>query len=844
MNDLKKASSIERIIYPWMIFFIFLGLQSIPVLIQIISVASDPKNEIFAGLSFSRLLLLAGVFAMGLVFATAAWIAGRSESKIQSVFQSRWRNTGIFIWLVIIPLLGSIFAWGLQVYLRVGVDGADDPIYQRLRPVLFWVFTLGVQISLWLWIQRHGWHFSKLRLFYPVMKVSFWFFATLILLGILIYSTGYGIAPDIFFWGYPGVPLLSWQMAIALFSGLILLSTLITYPGLRENQNRLDWILTVGLLLLGAILWLYQPIPRSYFFPSPREPNFEIYPYSDAGYYDYSAQSLLIGEGYLNGTIVSRPLYVFLLAIFHIFAGQNYPLMISYQTIIFAFFPVVLYWIGRTMHSREAGLAAGILMIFREMNMIAATPLTEVSHSKMLMTESLTSLGIAVFSLVLIRWFRNKDPQPAKAVFAGGFLGLLILLRSQTVFFVPVALLLVVVNWKVKWQQIAKAAFLFIMGIGLVISPWLVRNHVRAGTPALDAPFLASIMAQRYSTSVEEANSLVIDANSGQVSSHIISFTLNHPGEVIHFIGAHFINNELAALSVLPLSFSFDDYHDNFSVSSLFWLDGVKNLSGWQWLLLGFNILMISIGLGVAWKRWRWGGLILLLFHLSYSMSSAVARISGWRFIQPVDWVPTFYFSLGFFEVAVWFFAVSNLLVRPREKSPAARTTTKNLTLRLWVTLGCALVVGLILPVSEMIIPRRFSSEAEMKAISAIRASGTTLDSRESINLFLTNPDAVKMIGRILYPRWYKQGGGEPGSGWQAYKAQEKAHLGFMMVGPMGEQQMILAAEKSPAKFPHEADAIVFGCQKDGYIDVRLVVGYTQPNLFAYQADGKSPTCE
>jgi hypothetical protein len=113
-----------------------------------------------------------------------------------------------------------------------------------------------------------------------------------------------------------------------------------------------------------------------------------------------------------------------------------------------------------------------------------------------------------------------------------------------------------------------------------------------------------------------------------------------------------------------------------------------------------------------------------------------------------------------------------------------------------------------------------------------------------SVAEFMKQPDAVQIIGRTLYPRWYKPGGGEPGSGWTAYKAQEEAHLGFMMVGPSGENQLILLQDQSPDLFTHAADVIVFGCQKTNFIDVKLVVGYNQPDEFAYKSDNPSPMCD
>ena len=47
--------------------------------------------------------------------------------------------------------------------------------------------------------------------------------------------------------------------------------------------------------------------------------------------------------------------------------------------------------------------------------------------------------------------------------------------------------------------------------------------------------------------------------------------------------------------------------------------------------------------------------LILGLFSV-YSLSSAVVRLSGWRFILPFDWVFYALYALGLMEILVWFF--------------------------------------------------------------------------------------------------------------------------------------------------------------------------------------------
>lgn len=845
MNDMEPdlRPGIKNL--PWVCFFAFLVIQSVAVIFWTVSLPGDPKNSLILGLSPARLSLVLGILISGLVFAAAAFVSGTRKSAIRDIFEERWREDNTFLWIEGLAIVISLAAWGYLVYLRSGVDGADNPIYVRFLPFLAWMIALGFQFLTWLWYQCYSWNSAFLARFKPAFNATAIVAAVFLVLALIMAFTGWGINPDIFFWGNPGVPLLAWQVWLALGAGLLLLTILVTFPVIRSYHKRLDWIIGGGLFLLALILWLMQPIPRSFFFPAARAPSFEIYPYSDAGFYDYAAQSVLVGEGFLNGKIVTRPLYILFLAVLHGMEGQNYADLITLQTLVLAAFPTALYWLGRSMRSREAGLAAGLLAIFRELNAIAATPLTEVSHSKMLMTDSMTGLGICLFCLAVFRWLRKTEIRPVRAVLVGGFLGMLTLLRSQALLFLPVVLIFLFLQRRINWKDILKEAAFFTLGLVLAVSPWVIRNGLRTGDFALDQPSQAAIMAQRYASSVDEAQNTKIAASTGNVSKHIWQYTMAHPLDVAGFVGAHFMNNELATLEVLPLRASFTDFHDNFQVFTLFWLDGIDSISGWQWVLLIINLLLISIGIGSAWAKWQWAGLLPLAFQIAYSLSSALGRISGWRFIQPVDWVGYFYFALGFAEICVWVFAASGLSLRPREKN-TRELPSQRIVSPAWVSAsaGVILLTGMLLPMAEWIVPPRYSPEVQMQAAEIADDSFLLKQAIGSTQQFMEQPLAVRMVGRALYPRWYKAGGGEPGSGWAAYKPKPEAHLGFMMVGPYGEQQMVLTIPQPPDQFTHASDVIVYGCRKTGYIDVRLVVGYSQPEPFEYASGNPSALCD
>jgi len=70
-------------------------------------------------------------------------------------------------------------------------------------------------------------------------------------------------------------------------------------------------------------LWIYLPAHSNYFAPGPYPPSFQAYPFSDAEIYDLGAQYALIGQRLNNFGYVDKPLYTFLLFLFHSVAGQS-----------------------------------------------------------------------------------------------------------------------------------------------------------------------------------------------------------------------------------------------------------------------------------------------------------------------------------------------------------------------------------------------------------------------------------------------------------------------------------------------------------------------------------------
>ena len=80
-------------------------------------------------------------------------------------------------------------------------------------------------------------------------------------------------------------------------------------------------------------------------------------------------------------------------------------------------------------------------------------------------------------------------------------------------------------------------------------------------------------------------------------------------------------------------------------------MDWDGHLEWYNLILVIFYLVMIALGFGSAWRRWRWLGLLPLVFSVGYSIATAIGRFSGWRYDLPADWVWYFYFGIGFAEL-------------------------------------------------------------------------------------------------------------------------------------------------------------------------------------------------
>ena len=705
-------------------------------------------------------------------------------------------------------------AFGLSLFLLRYLNPENSlSTYQRLGPLLWYFLILAIEFFFFLLYLYQGVHPTNLSSLKPITLSSSAGFCLLLSLWLFIALTRLGLTPDPAYWGEPGVPMLGWQFVLALIGGVAVLG--VTFS---SHTRRMDFMLPVGIYLLALAVWLSVPVDvlaNSFYMPI-NPPGFQPFPYSDAGYYDQMAHSLLIGHPY-QGTIPTRPLYIFLLTVLHLLFGENYRSIIIGQTIVLAMIPVVFYSLGKRLHSRMAGVIIALFFIFRELTTLLVSSSTRVSNTKTLMVDLPTLLLLILACLFTIRWLEKRTEKDA--LIAGGMFGLLLLLRTQSMLVLPLMLLaaLLVLGWKNKTFYLLSS--FFFLGLLVTILPWLTHNYLQTGQFAFDAPFQYKVIASQYAyTGNLDINNFDFEGKGlGRV---LIEFALKDPGFVFGFISNHFLATQIHGLFALPL---IQPYSGVFAPINLYRMQWNGTLEWYNLLLIVFYLAVIALGLGSAWKRWRWIGLLPLAFSTGYALATAVGRFSGWRYDLPADWVWYFYFGIGFAELllqtALLFGADQSLDTLSQQ--PQRIESTYPFPRLILIALLFAFVSGLPWLAKNIASPRY--EDQSRKMLGAKIASLSNAPAMDEINAFASQSEAFMQTGRVLYPRFFsKEDGLASANPWPAYALRDYPRIGFLLLNQ--SNVFVVFPTKRLPEFPHARDAIVVGCQREGFVEAHWII--------------------
>ena len=802
-----------RLLDFWPLFFLLASLEAAVALLVLLRIPSEG-----GGLSLARLSL---AFPLLLIFAGAAIAAYFSWRDTK--FRTQWLEPDTR------PKLYSLLMVAFELLAMGTGIGAFllrwwDPerwlsVFERAWPLLAFIIVFSIQGTLWTFALRFGIH----KVNFEARKPAFISFLILLFSFGFVGLTKLGVTPDPAYWGEPGVPLQGWQLGLALIVGVLFL-TISLLPFFKPNRHRTDLLIGIFIWALAAGIWSSVPntvLKNSFYFPIDPPANMPL-PYSDSAYYDYMAHSLLIGTDYV-GEVPTRPLYIIFLTGLHLLFGENYNLIIAGQTLVLAAFPVVLYLLGKKLHSRLAGLTIALFAIFREWTNLLVSSDTRVSNVKTLLVDTPTLLLILLACLFATRWLEHKDKR--SAFMAGGIFGILLLLRTQSMLILPIVFIVAFLALRAKARPWLVPVIIFVLGVGVSVAPWLTHNYLRIGKFTFDAPFQYQVLASQYAYT-GNLDFQAVNLENKSVGQILVTFALKDPGFVAGFITNHFLATETGALLALPLIVPFNGLRASIN---LYWTSFNGSLAWHNSLLLIGYLILIAIGLGAAWKRWYWIGLLPLAFNLGYAAANGIGRFSGWRYDLPADWVGYFYFGIGFAELL---FLLANVFgVHFGETESTVRTdiarVERNFASQILPFAAIFAFIGGLPWIAESVSPPPRYPNIEPASLQTQLSKETTIPFEE-IQKFGSQPDAVTLQGRLLYPRTFSANAGlTSATPWPSYAPRDYPRLGFKLLN-QNVREVVFPDKGLTIENVHGRDVIVLGCQRKDYIEARLL---TFPNL-------------
>jgi len=721
------------------IYLLLVVIQGLVALVIITQAKSEESSNFIHGLSYTKLIigsiiLVVSIFSVILLVET--WTnATRFQKRVTRLFQ--------IIFLPKVFKISILFLGGLILsgsYFITLVPDISEPfvfgVFSRLLPVAIWITGLSIQTIISLLILNYGTNLFSYRL-----KGKAFVLITLLLLGIflswfLVMKAVHTMEFRSTGWNSMGVPILEYQLLIAWGAGMVTLLVLYLIS-IKPDHSRLvrkltplkiDIIISLLIWLVAFSIWGNVPVIPSWFLSAPTPPNFESYPTSDARAYDVVGQTALIGEGYLfyGAPIIRRPLHALYVTVLHLIGGQNSNLLVSMQILVLALFPVLVFNVTKSLHNRISGVIAGIMIVLREANSIAGAGMITTSHAKLIMVDLPSALLNTFFILLVIKWLKEIEYKKLYALISGGALGLSMMIRLESfVFFFPLAIIMMVILFPKRLYSLwIKNVILFLLGITLILSPWIWRNWKATGMIYIDSPYFRySLIAQRFRalvTSTPESRNIATESPlptiqegepewtpSPQMVSPItsaeptalpsseeenvqttikqaVSFIKENPKQLVGFFLAHSLNSQIQTFLIMPSTFrgldSMAGFLGHHSFQKL-WIECcslenyIRRMPYWHnWdgsfpkqsvIPLVANMSILATGVYISWRKHKYIGITPLIFGATYLLFNALFRNSGGRYILPVDWTIMVYFSIGLAHLSVRiidYFSKSNVL--------------------------------------------------------------------------------------------------------------------------------------------------------------------------------------
>jgi hypothetical protein len=195
-------------------------------------------------------------------------------------------------------------------------------------------------------------------------------------------------------------------------------------------------------------------------------------------------------------------------------------------------------------------------------------------------------------------------------------------------------------------KLLVRGLSLFSLGTFLVVAPWMLRYYLVAGHLFTVLPDKLRAVAQRFQMHdglTPRMNDISI---MGEGIDRLVEFSFEHPVEIAEYLNAHFLHNGISTILTLPIRFTSCCSISSYMEDNPFW--GSWDSGGLFGAVIPVRaiILLITLGIGIAWKTYGIVGLYPLSIHMLHNLNSIMWRISDWRFILPVDCTGFLYYCV------------------------------------------------------------------------------------------------------------------------------------------------------------------------------------------------------
>ena len=807
------------------LFFLISGIEGWIVLALLLR-PSEEGNQIIGGVSLQRALFVAFVFLLSLALVFVAIWVQKKTFRNQQIYGWLVENySSLFLFFLITTIGFLILSFLLPSYRF----GRYFGYFEQLAPGFWWLSVVSLQfwaLLLWIVYPKHKKE-DRERLFSkPVLIVLGGF----IFLWIFIAMTGLGVIPDDRYWNEVGIPLLNSQIFLSLVIAFVFVAVLNKLPQLEIKKS--DFVVFLLLWFVAAFFWAREPLPRNFFAVGPYPPVNQYFPYADSMVFDLGGQLALIGEGIWGGRFIDRALLSGLLAIFHLLVGQNYENVILLQTLLFSSLPAVLFLIGCRISGRLLGLSLGALFIFKGINAIESSTIILSVHPKYFLTEFAAAVFLALFIFGLLGWYQSESAYSPLAL-AGAALGVGVMLRTHLMIFFALVVLLVLLKYSKQWKKSLLVFLLFVGAFLTTLSPWMWRSQKVGGDAFFFLSSLRGVMEHRYSDldtglGIKElvknddavlSSRLPVRALKVQYEQLLLEETIDDYPYSHNFVlitANHFMHNMITSFFMLPTTPIFHDLNRTIWVYPFWgkldgrWDDGRLSMASKIGVLA--NLFLLSVGFQTLWKKHGISTLIPLLVFLFYHAANAIARTSGGRYLVPVDWILVLYYLAGVWQLIIFLFSLSGKDFESNSDiqqhvTNSAFSPGKNI-----LTIAPFFILILSITLIDQVTPKRYPTLSAIEIVENYLVDKTLL-SNEALSDFANQPQAQVLLGRGLYPRFYRKGQGEPLPIYPVYLGKDYPRLALSVIGDAGQIDVILPVEESPDGFPNAADLVVLGCE-------------------------------